>query len=552
MAAEFRQRSAGELLNIFKRRKWHIILPLLAVGIAVSYVVTKLPNMYESRTSLTLKPPSISPDVVKSLTEDDLSSRLQQMNQEILSRNTLEQMIGKFRLYEPERAAGMDMALVVDKMRKNIKIEVEKGDSDKVTGFSLKYSDRTPEAARNVAADLANKYVNLQIIGTIKNAEDTKAFIESQLSGAKANLDAISNQRIQIMTQNVQTLPESGGGLIAQLEGLRQREQTISKEKETLIVEKGRLNDSIRMLNSQINLAQNFGTRDAEDAVKQTRIEDTPAYGQLIQQRAALAAKYENQRKMYTDKLPEVAETKAQLEKIDQEIDKLKQSAQDKAKTVAEQGNRKTQLQMENIKLEKDKAESQIAGIEQQMVMKDNELSQNSAQISILEGKINSIPQVKVALEAIDNQYQTAKTTYDELLKKTTDAGMQVSRETNSQGETIRVVDAASLPSSPVNASKRFVLMGAGFGIGLFIGLFLAGIFEVPRLFKIQNIEDAKHYTGLPVLASVPPLLTRDEIAWQNRSYWLKVMAGIVVAFGSIPLLIIVLQASHIFEQIAS
>lgn len=552
MATEFRQRSASEILAIFKRRKWHIILPTLAVGIAVAYVVGKLPNMYESRTSLTLKPPTISADVVKSLTEDDLSSRLQQMNQEILSRNTLEPMIGKFKLFEPERASGMDMALIVDKMRSNIKIEVEKGDSEKVTGFSLKYVDRTQEAARNVAADLASKYVSSQIQGTIKNAEDTKAFIDSQLSAAKANLDSISNQRLQIMSQNVETLPESSQGLIAQLEGLRQREETISKEKETLIVEKGRLNDSIRALNAQINLAQNFGSRDAEDAARQTRIEDTPAYGQLAQQRAILAAKYENQRKMYTDKLPEVAETKAQLEKVDQELDKLKQTAQDRAKNVAEQGNRKTELQTKNIEIEKERAQSQISAIDQQMALKESERSQNAGQIAVLESKINSIPQVKVALEAVDNQYQTAKTTYDELLKKTNDAQLQVSRETNSQGETIRVVDQASLPTSPVNASKRYVLMGAGFGIGLFIGLLLAAIFEVPRLFKIQNIEDAKHYTGLPVLASVPPLLTGDEIAWQNRSYWLKVMAGIVVAFGSIPLLILVLQATNIFGKIAS
>lgn len=79
------------------------------------------------------------------------------------------------------------------------------------------------------------------------------------------------------MTQNVETLPDSSAGLIAQLTGLRQREETISKSKETLIVEKGRLNDSIRLLNSQINLAENFGARDADDMVKVSRIEDTPA-----------------------------------------------------------------------------------------------------------------------------------------------------------------------------------------------------------------------------------------------------------------------------------
>ena len=50
----------------------------------------------------------------------------------------------------------------------------------------------------------------------------------------------------------------------------------------------------------------------------------------------------------------------------------------------------------------------------------------------------------------------------------------------------------------------------------LVLGLFLAAAFELPRVLKIQNIEDAKHYTGLPVLASVPPLLSQDEKAWHS------------------------------------
>jgi hypothetical protein len=129
---------------------------------------------------------------------------------------------------------------------------------------------------------------------------------------------------------------------------------------------------------------------------------------------------------------------------------------------------------------------------------------------------------------------------------------LQVERESNAQGETIRVVDAANLPQSPANASKKPMFILAGALLGLLMGFLLAAVFEIPRLFKIQNIEDTKHYTGLPVLASVPPLLTRQEIAWQKRSYWMKVLAGVFVTIASIPLLIMGLQASRIFERMIS
>jgi hypothetical protein len=137
-------------------------------------------------------------------------------------------------------------------------------------------------------------------------------------------------------------------------------------------------------------------------------------------------------------------------------------------------------------------------------------------------------------------------------LKKKNEATLYVGREENAQGETIRVVDWANLPQSPANASKKPLFVGAGAGLGLALGLLLAGLFEVPRLFKIQNVEDAKHYTGLPVLATVPPLLTGQEITRQKRVYWLKLFAGMIIAFASVPLMILGLQASRIFERMIS
>ncbi len=360
MAVEFRQRTAGEFLQMFKRRKWHILLPTIALGLAVGYVVWKLPDMYESKTSLTLKPPTISSIIVKDMTEDDLSQRLQSMNQEILSRSTLEPMVGKYKLYERERAMGMPMELIIERMHKSIVVEPEKGDDGKVTGFRLAYRDRTPEAARNVVAELAGKYVNQQVAQSIDIADKTRQFLDDELNLAKTSLDAIEKQRLDIMMQNVETLPESAQGLIAQLQGLRQREEGISKSKETLIVEKGRLNDSIRMLNSQINITQQFGEKDAEDEGRKARIEDTPAYGQMIKDRATWTAKRENLLKQYRPAHPDVKEAQTQIDKINDEINELKKNSSHRAKDAANQGNRKTDLQKKNIELEKQSAESQI------------------------------------------------------------------------------------------------------------------------------------------------------------------------------------------------
>lgn len=553
MSVEFRQRTAGEFIKMLKRRKWLIILPIITMTAAIGYVVYKLPSVYESKTLLTVKPPTISDKVVQSLTEEDLTQRLQTIKQEVLSRSSLEPMVAKYKLFQLEKDAGMDMALIVEKMYKNIIVEIERTDDDsKVAAFKIAYRDRSPEAARNVTAELAGKYVSAQISASTQTAEVTREFIDNQLNQAKTNLDALEKERLGIMTQNVETLPDSSQGLIAQLQGLRQREQTIAKEKETLITEKGRLNDSIRALNSQARLIEDFGEKETQQAVDDaTRIEDTPAYAQLVQKRAELKAKLENLKLSFKGKHPEVIKAQNDIDKVEDELKALSANTQKRVQQANQKGADKAELQKKNLEIEKQRTESQIAQIEQQFQYKDNELRQNAGQIAVLESKINSIPNVKVALEGINNQYQSAKTTYDDLLKKRNDASLQVDRESNAQGETIRVQDAANLPTSPV-APKRVMLTAMGAAIGLFIGLFLAAAFEVPRVLKIQNIEDAKHYTGLPILASVPPLLSHSEKAWQVRSHWLRVLVGFAIAIGAIPLIVTILTASRVFERVVS
>ncbi len=553
MSVEFRQRTAGEFIKMLKRRKWLILLPIITMTAAIGYVVYKLPSVYESKTILTVKPATISADIVKPLSDEDLTQRLQTINQEVLSRLTLEPMIAKYKLFQLERDAGMDMALIIEKMNKNIMVESKRSDDDKkVAAFNITYRDRSPEAARNVTAELAGKYVNAQISASTQTAEVTREFIDNQLNQAKTSVDALEKERLGIMMQNVETLPDSAQGLIAQLEGLRQREQSIGKEKETLIMERGRLNDSIRALNSQARLIEDFGEKETQDvAVQASRIEDSPAYVQLIGKRAELSSKLQNLKLSLREKHPDVIKAQNDIDKINDEIEALKKNTEIRVKDATSASSRKGKLQQQNLEIEKQKAESQVGQIDEQMKFKDEELRQNAAQISILESKINTIPNVKVALEGINNQYQSAKTTYDDLLKKRNDASLQVDRESNAQGETIRVQDAANLPTSPV-APKRAVLTAMGGVIGLALGLFLAAVFELPRVLKIQNIEDAKHYTGLPVLASVPPLLSHSEKAWQARVHWLKVLAGFAAAVGAIPLIVMALTASRIFERVVS
>jgi polysaccharide biosynthesis transport protein len=552
MSAEFRQRTPAEFVQMAKRRKWQIILPAFAVFAAVFWVVRGLPNVYESTAVLTLSPPAISEKVAPSLTDEDLSQRLQSINQSVLSRSSLEPMIEKHKLYEEEVAAGVPMERIVDEMRNHISVVPEKAHDEKVVGFRLSYRYRTAKGARDVTAELANKYVTAQTAESTQSAEITREFINNQMNQAKSQLDALEQERLRIMLANVDTLPESGQGLIAQLEGLRQREATISKDKETLLTEQGRVHESIRALNSQMRLIENFGQKETDEAITQaSRVEDTPAYGQLVQKRAEYSARLENLKKQYREKHPEIIQTQTEIAKINDELEKLAKNTDQRVKMANLAGSRKAELQKRSLEIEREKADSQLEQIARQMRMKDDELRENAAEIAGVVAKINTIPNVRVAMEGITNQYESAKSNYDELVKKFNNAQQQVQVESNAQGETIRVVDPANLPQSSENASKKpfFLLIGAALGLG--IGLLFAAAFEVPRWFTIQNIEDAKHYTALPVLVSIPPLHSDREIRSLRWRHWTAVLAGMILACLSVPVLAVGIQASRIFERLS-
>jgi polysaccharide chain length determinant protein (PEP-CTERM system associated) len=552
MSVEFRQRKPGEIVAMIKREKWLILLPMLTLTVAIGYVVYKLPSIYESTSLLTVKPPTISQNLVSSLSSEDLSQRLTTMNQEVLSRSSLEPMVQKYDLYKAERQSGMPMELIVDKMYKNIKIEPDEAGDQKVAAFKIRYRDRDPQAARNVVAELASKYVNAQVQQSTEMAESTNRLFENQLAEKKTDLDGLEKQRLDIMTANVQTLPDSEQGMVAQLQGLHGQDDTLSKEKDTLTVEKGRLTDAIAANNRQMGLISDYSEKETVDSARAaSQIEDTPAYGQLMQHRAELQAQLDNLLKVYKDKHPAVIAKQSEIARVNEEFENLSHSADKRVQVATQSSKSRGDLQKKNLELDNERIQAQIASIEKQMAQKDSERQQNAGQIAALEGRINSIPNVKVALEGINARYQSAKETYDEILKKKNDAETVVGVETNAQGETIRVQDPANVPVSPV-APKRALLTLMGSGIGLLIGLIFAAVYEIPRMIKIQSLDDVKHYTQLPVIASVPPLLSGAEKSWIRRSGWLKLAAGAAAAVGIIPVIVLILQVTRIFDRLTS
>lgn len=535
MSAEFRPRKLGEYAQILRKRKWLILLPTIVIGLAISYVVFRLPDMYESVTLIVVKPSTLPNSVVPTITEETLTRELTSISQVVTSRSSLQPLMEKYDLYKEDRLRGEPMELLIDSMRKQIKVEVNTSRNDITNGFNITYRGRDPKTTQAVAAELASKYIDEQTKGTINAGTSAKQFIEEQVRAAKEELDTIDTQRLTYLQQNINNLPSQSQALVGRLTALHEGQKA-------MIAELGRSRDLGAAYRSQLaDITKSYDQEIAMAAENTTDPKTTMAWANLANRRSELEAELQNLLTQYKEKHPDVVAKKLQLESVKRDQDQM--IAEWKTR-IEERRQRLVQLTDPRLLTLK----TQISMVDSDMDRQQKLLSETNKQIAELDARINAIPNAEVGLEAIEREYQTKKLNYDNLLAQQQKIVVGADAAKDQQGGGIQVVDPANLPERPV-APKRFMLTVAGFAIGIVLGLLLAVAVEMRRLFTIQTVEDARHYTSLPLLASIPELMTPAEARAVPRRQKLAMAAGVAIALVAVPALAFVLRLTHVFDK---
>jgi polysaccharide chain length determinant protein (PEP-CTERM system associated) len=534
MSVQFRQRTPSEYLKILKRRKWLIILPVIAVASAVGYVVFRLPDIYESSTLIVVKPSTLPNTVIPTVNEDSLTRQLAGIAQVVTSRSSLEPLIEKYELYKRERERGEPMESVIAMLRSDIKVEVNTNRREITDGFDIRFRYRDPKVTQAVTAELAGKYISQQTAETVSSTASAKQFIDAQVRQTKEELDKIDQKRLDFMQQNLGSLPSEADSLLRQLSGFREQEKA-------LIAEVGRLQDRRSTLSTNLTLIQKQTENAIGDAAQTlTDPKTTLGWAELVKRKADLQAELRQLQTQYKEIHPDVLAKKAQIDSVqkdmDRQIDEWKERIAEQEKKLKNRPDISAAATAQEIK----NVDSEIK--RQQAALNDAE-----KQIAAITDRINKVPGADVQLGAIEREYQTKKSAFDKLLEQQQKISLGADAATQQQSEGIEVIDPANLPQKPV-APKRFLLAGIGVVAGLSLGLLLTAFFEVPLLLTIQSSEDARHYTGLPVLIAVPELLTPQEAKALPRRRRLLLVAGVIATMVAIPLLALALKLTHVFE----
>ncbi len=170
-----------------------------------------------------------------------------------------------------------------------------------------------------------------------------------------------------------------------------------------------------------------------------------------------------------------------------------------------------------------------------------------NAEYANLQAQLRSIPPLSAEMERIDRDYDTFKRQHDDLLTRKEKATSTRRLVEDFNGETFRVQDPANLPEAPA-APKRSVLYPISLILALLSGITVALGVEARYLLTIRDAKDVEHYTRLPLLVTVPEIITENEEQRRRVLNMATAVAILLLLVIAVPVLVKVLQYSKVLN----
>jgi succinoglycan biosynthesis transport protein ExoP len=478
-------------LDIWGRRKWTAIAVCAAVLVGTTSLTVSLPNVYRATATVLVEQQQISEAFVRSSVTAELETRIQTIQQEIMSRTRLSDLIDRFGLY-PELRPGAPLDALVERVRRDIQLDL-KGDPlangrNTTIAFALSYTYRDPRTASRVANALAEVYVEENTKSRERQASRTADFLKTQLADVKKQLDESERRQGEFKSEHMGELPQQVAANLAGLE---------------------RLNTQLRLNGDR----QIRGTERREQLERQLAGDPT-APSLPTADPAAEVVRLKQQlvdlSRRFTDQYPDVVRLRAQIATLERQLvaDPAGASAALPADpaTRVRQSLRDTTTELQSLKDEEAALRRAIAGYER---------------------RVDQAPRLDEASQALARDFATTKDRYDTLLQRYEEAQLAASMEQAQHVEQFRMLDPALVPTVPAAPNRpRLLLMGIVIALALAIGATVAS----ERLdTTFHSVDDLRGFTTVPTLVRIPRIVTAQDV---RRARWRRACIAVAVVAG--------------------
>ncbi len=528
-----------DYIDILRRHKSLILAPMLA-GLVISVVVAFLwPDTYVSTATIRIMPPQVPEGILSMPMTVDMSQRVNQMTQSILSRGTLQSIINTYSLYPRERKR-LPMEDIIESMRtKSIKVDLignSAGGQTKTLAFTVSFKYEKRDIAQRVCQDLVTKFIDENVRERASSSIQMKDFVEDQWAARKRDLDSIEEQLSRFKSANVGRTPEQQGATISAINGIETRMTNINASL-------ARVNQDRLIMENQISILR--------DQLKQVSTPTTTSVASSVPKSERLLfldreiangeTRLQSLREQYQESHPDIRTATGNLAILRKERDKL-QKQQDDAEEAARKSGSITSLRPE-AQREARVLEAQISQFQSRIeASKIEEESYKKALVDAersarnLQGTLATMPASEKEYEQLRLQAMLARRDFEEIDRMRQRANAAVELENRKQTEKLEILDQASLPQTPTEP-KRWIIILGGTIAGLVLGVCFAGAKEMKDS-TLKNLKDVRAYTQLTVLGCIPLLENDLVVRRRRRLTWLAwstaCIAGVAIMAGSV------------------
>lgn len=463
-------------LGVLRRRKWVGVIALTAtLSLAVPLVVF-LPDVYRGVATVLVENQDASSALVRA-SIPELETRLITIQQELLSRARLSDLIARLDLYAAWRRRGEPMEGLAERLRRDIRVELSRNDRGRPTtsGLKISYIGLDAKSAAAVPNALATLYVEENSRIRERQTGHMADFLKSQLETARQAVLLQEARLNRFKRQRAGHLPEQVTMNLVTLE---------------------RLNTRLRM-----NSDEQSRLRERQDRIAgATPAREEASDLQTLKQRLA------DLQSKFTDKHPDVIRTKAQIVEAERQRAIISAPAAPASPTHSGGGS---EAELASLQREERVLRSEIVAYEQ---------------------RIHSAPEVEQELEALERDYDVAKESYGSIQKRYDEAQLAVSLEQSKNAESFRVLDSAIVPLGPAAPNRmRLLIMAFFFAVASGIG---AMLLTEHLDTSFHSVGELRQFTSIPVLATIPFVPSRTTL-----SAVLRVAATTIAVIGMCVLL---------------
>jgi succinoglycan biosynthesis transport protein ExoP len=529
-----------DYIDMVRRYRSWIIGPMF-VGLVLSVVVAFMwPDTYISQAVMRITPQQIPENLVPSVVSTQMAERLNQMQQEILSRTSLQELIQRpsLDLYKRERQRLPLEDIIQDMRNKYIKIQMMEtpnstGERRLASAFLIQFSYSDRYKAQQVVRELVTKFTEQNVTVQRNQATLTTSFLNDELKSAKEDLDRLDGAITKFKNENQGRLPEQLPANIQSLQGLRmelnQINEAINRDNQDKMFEESTLQglkNQTSFINS--NMEQTVGGQTV--AVQNERL---IRLNQAIQDGNSNLA---GLKQTFTEDYPDIKTMEARLAALEKERDDLQKQEADQAATATADStprkvtNPQMQKSLQDVQAQTAAVQVRIQATTMDLEQRTRQKAEMEKQIVAVQSRIEMSPPLEQQYAALLRDYDLAKQNYSEMVKRQEASETAQDLEEHKAGQNLEVLDPASLPEAP-SEPNRLVIAGVGTLLGLMAGIVLAGGKEVKNA-ALKNLKDVRAYTNLPVLSSIPLLENALLVRRKRRLFWLAWSSAIIV--GSI------------------